>query len=138
MTNRSGIAPLLRWTRLLALACAAAVLNLLVVGAGVGVAASKASAAILAECSSGALAGHFTVQQLESALATMPASTKQYSSCPDVIQAALSHAQRHRGVAFATGSDSSFLPTPLIVILGVVALLIIALGAVAVRRRRAG
>ena len=40
----------------------------------------------VADCNAhGGLTRHYTVKQLQKALATMPADIKQYTSCPDVI-----------------------------------------------------
>lgn len=124
---------------LIALACAG-VLGLTAVSVAVALAASGgAAAAILAECASGAIAGHFAVHQLENALAIMPAATKQYTSRPDVIQAAINDPQhRHGGTALGTGAGSSFLPTPVVAVLVVLILVSVTMGALQVRRRRDG
>lgn len=130
----------LRWnpcrlTNLTRLAVGTAV-GLVGLGTGVALAASGGAAtAILAQCNSGNVAGRFTVQQLEHALTIMSAYTRQYTSCPDVIQAAIATAQHHLGTATARGSVGAFLPAPLIAVLAVLVLVAAGLGALAMRRR---
>jgi hypothetical protein len=110
-------------------------------------AASPAMAAgsgnpVIADCLShpGGLTGHYTVAQLKHALQVMPAETKEYTSCPDVINRALIAAVGTGGTGTTGGSSggsSSFLPTPVIVILVVLVLAAVTFGALAVRRRQA-
>lgn len=88
----------------------------------------------------GGLTGSYTVAELRQALAVMPAETKEYSSCPDVInRALLSAIGGEHGQAGATtgGGSGSVLPTPVIIILVVLALAAVTFGALAIRRRRA-
>jgi hypothetical protein len=94
--------------------------------------------AIINDCeSNGQLAHAYTLPELEHALAVMPASVKEYTNCPDVIQRAIATAKRRHGTVPAGGSSGgSFLPTPVIVILVVLILAAVTFGALAIRRRR--
>jgi hypothetical protein len=85
------------------------------------------------------LTGHYTVDQLRHALQVMPPTTREYTSCPDVINRALLAAVGSgNGTSGGTGGGSgSFLPTPVIVILVLLILAAVTFGALAVRRRRA-
>jgi hypothetical protein len=119
---------------LAALLCALALLG----GAGGALAKSKATSnPVIMDCLQhpGGLTGHYTVAQLNHALHVMPAETKEYTDCPDVINRARLAAlgQLPGG---GTGSSGSFLPTPVLIILIVLVLLAVTLGAIAVRRRR--
>lgn len=75
----------------------------------------------VADCNKhGQLTQHYSAAELRSALATMPADIKEYTSCPDVIQRAL---LGDLGLLHGRGSGSgggSFLPTPVIVVLALV------------------
>jgi hypothetical protein len=124
--------------RLLAIICATAAL-----GATTGVVppALAAGNAVINDCQAhGQLTHPYTVGQLRHALSVMPASVKQYTSCSDVVQNALVSARKHHGqLPVSTGSGgSSFLPTPVIIILVVLILGAVTFGALAIRRRRAG
>ncbi len=115
-----------------------AVLALATFGAVPAVAAT--GNAVLAQCTQPqGLTGHFTVAQLHHALQIMSAETKEYTSCPDVINRALLAAlSTSHGAQNGTGGGSgSFLPTPVIVILVLLALAAVTFGAIAIRRRRA-
>jgi hypothetical protein len=97
---------------------------------------------VIADCLAhpGGLTGHYTVAQLKTALQVMPAETKEYTSCPDVINRALLAAVGSSGTGTggsSSGGSSSFLPTPVIVILVILILAAVTFGALAVRRRRA-
>jgi hypothetical protein len=97
---------------------------------------------VIADCLAhpGGLTGHYTVAQLKNALQVMPAETKEYTSCPDVINRALLAAVGTSGTGTggsSSGGSSSFLPTPVIVILVILILAAVTFGALAVRRRRA-
>jgi hypothetical protein len=82
------------------------------------------------------LVGHYTVAQLNHALQVMPAETKEYTDCPDVVnRARLAALGRLPGGG--SGSSGSFLPTPVLIILIILILIAVTLGAIAVRRRRA-
>jgi hypothetical protein len=119
---------------LAALLCALALLG----GATGALAKSKATSnPVIMDCLQhpGGLTGHYTVAQLNHALQVMPAETKEYTDCPDVINRARLAAL---GVlpGGGTGSSGSFLPTPVLIILIVLVLLAVTLGAIAIRRRR--
>jgi hypothetical protein len=97
--------------------------------------------AVLADCNShGKLTRQYTTAQLRNALATMPATLKEYTNCNDVVQRALlaSVSGQHLSDTGASGSGGSFLPTWLVVILVILALAAVTLAAVAIRRRRGG
>jgi hypothetical protein len=125
--------------RLLALICTAAALSATALAAPPALAAGNA---IINDCqSNGQLTHPYTVAQLRHALAVMPASVKQYTSCFDVVQNALVSARKNHGttpVSSSKGGGSSFLPTPVIIILVVLILAALTFGALAIRRRRAG
>ncbi|PZS12718.1 MAG: hypothetical protein DLM64_04435 [Solirubrobacterales bacterium] len=102
-------------------------------------------AQVIADCNShGRLTRGYPVSELRTALTTMPADVKEYTDCNDVIERALlaqlggSHARHAAGGASRAGSSSggSFLPAPLVVVLVLLALAAVALGGVALRRRR--
>jgi hypothetical protein len=116
-----------------------AVAATLAAGACAAVPAFAATNPVLTDCNAhGALTKSYSIAQLRQALATMSASTKEYTSCPDVINraiaAAVASGTTHGGTG-ASGSGS-FLPTPVIVILVLLVLAGVTFGAVAVRRRR--
>jgi hypothetical protein len=79
----------------------------------------------------------YTAAELRTALNTMPADVKEYTDCYDVIQRALLADIGGIKANDSGGGDggSSFLPTPLLIVLGV---LVVAAGVFAViaRRRR--
>lgn len=107
-----------------------------------GPAVGASSDPVIADCLAhpGGLTGHYTVAQLKTALQVMPAETKEYTSCPDVINRALLAEVGTKGTGTAgssSSSSSSFLPTPVIVILVILILAAVTFGALAVRRRRA-
>jgi hypothetical protein len=119
--------------RLIAVVCAAAALA--GASAGAPVALAAVGNAVINDCeSNGQLTHPYTLQELQHALAVMPASIKQYTNCYDVIQEAILKSHGRTGSA-GTSSGSSFLPTPVIVILVVLILAAITFGAIAVRRR---
>lgn len=102
--------------------------------------ASGAANPVIADCLAhpGGLTGHYTVAELKHALQVMPAETKEYTSCPDVINRALL-AALSTGSGTSGGSSSgsgSFLPTPVIIVLVVLVLAAITFGAIAIRRRQ--
>jgi hypothetical protein len=103
-------------------------------------AAATASNPVIADCLAhpGGLTGHYTVSQLQTALNVMPAETKEYTSCPDVVNRALLAALGSGSGTTGTtsGSSSSFLPTPVIIVLVVLVLAAITFGAIAIRRRQ--
>lgn len=83
------------------------------------------------------LTGHYTVAELTQALNTMSPETREYTSCPDVINRARLAAISHGGTFTGSSSGSgSFLPTPVIIVLVLLILAAVTFGAIAVRRRR--
>jgi hypothetical protein len=102
--------------------------------------ASGIGTAVLADCNAhDALTKSYTVTELRNALATMPASMKEYTDCPDVISRALNNALSTGGKSNGAGRSSggSSLSTGVIVVIVVLALVASTLGAIAIRRRRA-
>jgi hypothetical protein len=94
--------------------------------------------AIINDCqANGRLTQSYTKAELRHALAIMPASVKQYTSCADVINRALTNPNSLKGSGTGGGSGGSFLPTPVIIILVVLVLAAVTFGALAIRRRRA-
>jgi hypothetical protein len=96
-------------------------LALVVVGqmllAGSAIAESPADA----DCNThNALTEHFTVGELQTALATMPAAVKEYTGCYQTIQnqlyAELGHSGK-TGPKASTGSGGSFLSAPVLIVL---------------------
>ena len=109
-------------------------------GPGAAVAATPQNP-VLADCGAhpGGLVGNYTVQQLRHALQIMPPETREYTSCPDVVNRALLAAlgkPTSGGSSSGGGGSGSFLPTPVIVVLVVLALAAITFGALAIRRRQ--
>ncbi len=88
----------------------------------------------------GRLTAQYTDAQLRTALSTMPADVKEYTDCYDVIQQQLLSqlGSSHDGGGSIAPSSGSFLPTPVIVVLVLLALVAASFGAVAVRRHRSG
>ncbi len=119
-----------------------ALLALLTALAGglVHVPAARASgAAVLKDCN---LKSHLTrtysVGDLRQALSTMSVDVKEYSNCYDLIHTQLLAqigASRRTGVIGGAPGSGSFLPTPLIVVLVVLALGAGGFAVVAIRRR---
>jgi len=115
---------------------------LLALGALGLVAAPLAAAApsgqdALADCNShGTLTRHYSTVDLKAALAAMPAQTKEYTDCYDVIQRALLADLGRLHAGGSGGSGGSLLPTWLIVVVAVLVVSAAALGGVALRRRR--
>ena len=105
--------------------------------------AAAAQSPVVGDCvAHGQLTQTYTEGQLRSALSTMSASVKEYTDCPDVIQRALL-SQLGKPVnpgqtKSSSGSGGSFLPTPVIVVLVLLALAGVTFGAIAIRRRQAG
>jgi hypothetical protein len=124
-------------TNLLALACALAVLA--VSGLAAPVALGAGGNAIINDCqSTGRLTHSYTLQQLQHALAVMPATVKQYTSCYDVINQGILTVRAGHETGPKGGGGGSFLPTWVIVILVVLVLAAVTFGAIAIRQRRAG
>jgi hypothetical protein len=114
----------------------ALVAGLILAGPGVALAVQSGNA-VIQDCLShaGGLTGHYTVAQLNHALQVMPAETREYTSCPDVINRARL-AALHGLSSGGSGGSSSFLPTPVLIILIIVLLAAVTVTAIAVRRRR--
>jgi hypothetical protein len=120
-----------------ALACALAVLALS--GLAAPVALGAGGNAIINDCqSTGRLTHSYTLQQLQHALAVMPATVKQYTSCYDVINQGILTVRAGHETGPTGGGGGSFLPTWVIVILVVLVLAAVTFGAIAIRQRRAG
>jgi hypothetical protein len=105
--------------------------------------ASAGQSPVTRDCNShGRLTRHYSTAQLHTALSTMPADVKEYTDCYDVINRALlaQIASPHDGGGgdASQKSGGSFLPTPLVVILGLLGLAAAGFGAVAIRRRWSG
>jgi hypothetical protein len=119
------------------------VAGLLVAGSA-GVAASSASAAglspVVADCNAhGRLTRHYTVTQLRSALATIPADIAEYTDCHDVIQhQLLVQLGKLPGNGGSGQGGGSFLPTWLIVVLAILVVAAGGFGVLALRNRRGG
>jgi hypothetical protein len=77
----------------------------------------------------------YTVAQLKTGLATMPADIREYSDCYNVLQQALLQKIGKLGGGDSSGGGGSFLPTWLIVVLAVLAVGGLAFGAVGLRNR---
>ena len=122
-------------TNLAAAACA--VLALVIAGASTPMAMAAGGNPIINDCqSTGRLSHSYTLQELRHALAVMPASVKQYTSCYDVITQGILTVRSGKKTGPTSGSGGSFLPTPVIIILVVLILAAVTFGALAVRRRR--
>jgi hypothetical protein len=83
------------------------------------------------------LTHHYTVAELQSAIATMSATVREYTSCSDVLQQALNAELAGHSVGGGSGgSGGSFLPLPLLLAILVVLLVGGGYGVAAARRRR--
>jgi hypothetical protein len=123
---------------LLALACAVIALAATSVAAPAALAAGNP---VITECSkTGQLTHTYPLPELRHALATLPASVKEYTDCSDVINQAIVAALGSKTSKGGSGKSSggSFLPTPVIVILAVLILAAVVFGAIAIRSRRQG
>ncbi|MDQ6744984.1 MAG: hypothetical protein M3Z27_03045, partial [Actinomycetota bacterium] len=93
----------------------------------------------VADCNAhGRLSGHYTAAQLRSGLTTMPADVKEYTDCFDVIQRALTaqlSGAHIKGAGADSGSGGSFLPVPVLIVLGVLLLTAASYALAAARRR---
>jgi hypothetical protein len=100
---------------------------------------SSSAAAAIVDCQAhNKLTRSYTTSALENALATLPATVREYSDCVDAI-----HTQLLSQSGTRTGKDSgsggsggSFLPTPVIIVLVILVLAAVTFGALEVRRRR--
>jgi hypothetical protein len=85
------------------------------------------------------LTRHYTVKQLENALATMPAEISEYSDCHDVIShQLLVQLGRARSGGGSGGGGGTFLPAWLIALLAVLVVGAAGFGVLAMRERRRG
>ncbi len=122
----------------------AVLLVVLALGAGVlapTALASSGAGGALADCNAHAqLTQTYSTGQLQSALRTMPADQKEYTDCYDVIQRALltdiGHLHAASGGDSQHGGGSSFLSTPVIIGIVVVAFAAVMVTGLAVQRRR--
>jgi hypothetical protein len=85
------------------------------------------------------LTRHYSIAQLQHALADLPADVAEYGNCHDVIQrqllAQLATLHNHTGPG---GGGGSFLPTWLIVVLALLVASGAGFGVLALRQRRQG
>jgi hypothetical protein len=105
-----------------------------------GPASAGIGSAVLSDCNAhDALTKTYTVAELRNALATMPATMREYTDCQDVISRALNTALGNGGKSNGASASSggSSLSTGVIVVIVVLALVAATLGAIAIRRRRA-
>jgi uncharacterized membrane protein len=100
--------------------------------------AAGASNPVLQQCGSGSLTQVYSVGQLRQALSLLTAAEKQYTSCHDIIEQALTIAVAHRLTKAPVGSTTtnSLLPTPVVVGVVIVAVVGLTLAVIVVRRRR--
>jgi hypothetical protein len=108
--------------------------------AAIAPAAQAATAAPTADCQAhGHLTQAYSITQLRTSLAQMPADVQEYTNCYSVIQSALlSQIPGRHGKPSNSSSHSSsgsFLSTPVIIVIVVLALGGATAGAVAIRRR---
>lgn len=82
------------------------------------------------------LTGHYTVAQLRHALQVMPQESREYTSCPDVINRALLATIKINKTQGA--GSGSFLPAPVLIVLAVLVVAAAGFGAQALRNRRRG
>jgi hypothetical protein len=117
---------------------ATAVVLLCVAGLTIPTAAEAASSPAVVDCTShGRLTRQYSVTQLRAALTAIPADVQEYTNCYAVIERALLgqvSSSRSGGGQTSQGSSGSFLPLPVIVVLGVLGLAAAGFGAVALRR----
>lgn len=114
---------------------------LTMVGPSVATAAAPSgnAAAVIGDCQAhNKLTGVYTTQALNQALATLPADVAEYTDCHDVIQSQILLQAHGNGPGGGSGGGAggSFLPTPVIVILVMLALGAVTFGAFEIRRRR--
>ena len=102
--------------------------------------ASSGAGGVLADCNAHAqLTETYSAGQLQSALRTMPADQKEYTDCYDVIQRALLADIGHLHAASGDsqqGGGPSFLSTPVIIGIVVIAFAAVMLTGIALQRRR--
>jgi hypothetical protein len=112
---------------------AAVLAAMLTIGAA---ASARGLTKVVADCNAHTrLTATYTPAQLRQALNTMPSDIKEYTNCYDVIQRQLlSEIGGIKAGSGSWGGGSSFLPTPLLIVLGV--LVVAAAGFAVVARRR--
>jgi hypothetical protein len=107
---------------------------------GTQAAAAASTNPVIADCLAhpGGLTGNYSVAQIRHALQVMSPETREYTSCPDVLNRALLAAlgTGTGGGGSSGGGSGSFLPTPVIIVLVVLILAAVTFGALAIRRRR--
>ena len=117
-------------------------LIVLALSCGAAPAAFAAQSPAVSDCySNGRLTHTYSATELRSALGSMPATVKEYTGCYDIIQSVLLKQLGQGGASNGTpGSSSggSFLPTPVIVLIVLVALGGLTFSALALRRRGGG
>jgi len=99
---------------------------------------AAATSPAVADCNAHSrLTAQYTATQLRGALATMPADVKEYTDCYDVIQRVLlaDLGGTHVNGAGSGGSGGSFLPVPVLIVLGVLVVTAAGYGIAAARRR---
>ncbi len=82
------------------------------------------------------LTGHYTVAALRHALLVMPQESREYTSCPDVINRALLATIKINRAG--GGGSGSFLPVAVPIVLAVLVVVAAGFGAQALRIRRRG
>lgn len=93
---------------------------------GLTASAALALSPVVVDCQHhNALTGHYSVAELQRALATIPADIKEYSSCYQIIQQQLfKQAGHHTGGPGGTsgGTGGSFVSAPVLIVLIVILL----------------
>jgi len=122
----------MRLRRAIAIAAACAV-GLIAAGPAAG-----ANDPVLQDCllHRAGLTGHYTVAELRHALQVMPQESREYTSCPDVINRALLATIKINKTG--GGGSGSFLPVPVLIVLAVLVVAAAGFGAQALRNRRVG
>ncbi len=105
-------------------------------------AASAASSPAVNDCNTHSrLTRHYSTSELRHALSTMPPIVQEYTDCYDVIQRALltqlSGQRVKSGGSGSSSSGGSFLPVPLLIVLGLAILTAAGYAVAALRRRNA-
>jgi hypothetical protein len=104
-----------------------------------GPALAAGLAAAVADCEKhGQLTRSYSASELKSALASIPADINEYSNCHDVINRALLAKLGKLNGSGLSGGGGSFLPTWLLVVVGLLVAGGVGFGVVAVRNRAGG
>lgn len=125
--------------RVLTLTAVVLVMAAVGVLAGASAATAATRSAPVVDCSAHLkLTHHYSTAELEQALNTMPADLSEYSDCAQVIQDQLlaQLGKRNTNGGSGAGSGGSFLPAPVIIAIVVLALAAVALGGLALVRRK--